>query len=330
MKISSGPRHVGCEPLHYMLYRYLLSSEPSLANLHRGSNMDEITAALSASFQVSNNTNSIYAAHPRQSEYKKKTSNDQHTRRQKYLEFQKQKRVDYKLHARRLAMNDWSDDDEEFEDENETEMEVISHVKPPRRYKDQLMLSEWLVDIPPDFEENWLMMLCPVGRRNLVVAARGSTNNYSKSGYRINTFTSGLPGGNKLSSSGYTLLDCIFSEVDKTFYILDIMCWNQHPVYDCDTEFRFFWLNSKIQEMSNNPNDSYQFKVLPNCKCTKENMNKSLEKGLSKNTDGVLFYHKESFYTFGTTPLVLWLKPDMLPEMLGLKLPEIENNSGME
>lgn len=297
--------------------------------------MDDITEALSASFQVSSNTNSIYAAHPRQSEYKKKTAygSDQDTRRQRFLEIQKQKRVDYKLHARRLAMNEWSDGDDEDEEENaedEIEMEVLSHIKPPRRYKDQLMLSEWLVEIPPDFEENWLMMLCPTGRRNLVVASRGRTNNYTKSGYRMDTFSSGLPGGNKMSSTGYTLLDCIFSEVEKTFYILDIMCWNQHPVYDCDTEFRFFWLSSKIQEMSDIDNSSYKFKVVPSCKCDKETMNKLLQDRLSTSTDGVLFYHKKSFYTFGTTPLVLWLKPDMLPDMLGLKLPELETNNGME
>lgn len=31
----------------------------------------------------------------------------------------------------------------------------------------------------------------------------------------------------------YTILDCIYSEVDRTYYILDVMCWRGHPVYDC-------------------------------------------------------------------------------------------------
>lgn len=30
------------------------------------------------------------------------------------------------------------------------------------------------------------------------------------------------------------MLDCIFSEIDKTFYILDIMCWNDYPVIDSE------------------------------------------------------------------------------------------------
>ncbi|PIO14046.1 hypothetical protein AB205_0050500, partial [Aquarana catesbeiana] len=26
------------------------------------------------------------------------------------------------------------------------------------------------------------------------------------------------------------------------------MCWRGHPVYDCQTDFRFYWLDSKLQE----------------------------------------------------------------------------------
>lgn len=38
----------------------------------------------------------------------------------------------------------------------------------------QLMLSEWMVDIPDDFPSEWLMKPCPVGKRNLIVAAQVS------------------------------------------------------------------------------------------------------------------------------------------------------------
>ena len=34
--------------------------------------------------------------------------------------------------------------------------------------------------------------------------------------------------------------------------------------------------------------------------------------------DGLLFYHKMTHYTFGFTPLVLWLRPFMIPEALGV------------
>ena len=36
----------------------------------------------------------------------------------------------------------------------------------------QLMLSEWLVDVPEDLESQWIVMPCPVGKRCLVVASR--------------------------------------------------------------------------------------------------------------------------------------------------------------
>ncbi len=36
----------------------------------------------------------------------------------------------------------------------------------------QLMLSEWLVDIPADLSSDWLMVVCPVGKRSLVVASK--------------------------------------------------------------------------------------------------------------------------------------------------------------
>lgn len=36
-----------------------------------------------------------------------------------------------------------------------------------------------------------------------------------------------------LVSVDYTILDCIYSEVNQTYYVLDVMCWRGHPFYDC-------------------------------------------------------------------------------------------------
>ena len=46
----------------------------------------------------------------------------------------------------------------------------------------------------------------------------------------------------------YTILDCIYSEVLQTFFVLDLMCWNGHPIYDSETEFRFYWMHAKFDE----------------------------------------------------------------------------------
>ncbi len=36
----------------------------------------------------------------------------------------------------------------------------------------------------------------------------------------------------------------------------------------------------------------------------------------------MLFYHKRAHYTPGRAPLVGWLKPYMIPEILGIPLPQ--------
>ena len=54
-------------------------------------------------------------------------------------------------------------------------------------------------------------------------------------------FPSDLPGGNRQQqgriSTGCAILDTIYSEAQRKFYILDIMMWVD-SYYDCDTEFR--------------------------------------------------------------------------------------------
>ena len=39
--------------------------------------------------------------------------------------------------------------------------------------------------------------------------------------------------------------------------------------------------------------------------------------------DGVLFFHKGTNNICGQTPLVGWLQPYMLPEMLGVPVPDV-------
>ncbi|MBN3307842.1 snurportin-1 [Amia ocellicauda] len=299
--------------------------------------MDDLTKALSGSFSVSQDPNSTAAPHPRLSQYKSKYSVlEQSERRRRFLELQKTKRLNYVNHARRLADDDWTGEDSEEEqgDEKEEEeavegMEVEERKKLPKYYANQLMLSEWLVDIPTDLASEWLMVVCPVGKRSLIVASKGSTAAYTKSGYCVNRFPSLLPGGNRHNSAmgkDYTILDCIFSEVDRTYYILDVMCWRGHPVYDCQTEFRFYWLQSKVQEVENlseiakrNP---FRFVSLQCVPCTVESIQQALAMEYSFKVDGLLFYHRETHYTPGSTPLVGWLRPYMASEILGIEVPE--------
>lgn len=36
--------------------------------------------------------------------------------------------------------------------------------------KKQVMLSEWMFDVPEKFTEEWIMVLCPLGIRTILVA----------------------------------------------------------------------------------------------------------------------------------------------------------------
>uniref|UniRef100_A0A3Q2CSQ1 Snurportin-1 n=1 Tax=Cyprinodon variegatus TaxID=28743 RepID=A0A3Q2CSQ1_CYPVA len=287
--------------------------------------MDDLTAALSSSFAVSKEPNSTAGPHPRLAQYKSKYSVlEQSERRQRFLDLQKTKRLNYVNHARRLADGDWTGADSDGEDhevdrqengegstEDEEAME-IERKKLPKHYANQ---GSGVLQL----------FFCPVATE---LKRSGSTAAYTKSGYCVNRFPSLLPGGNRHNSAmgkDYTILDCIYSEVDRTFYILDVMCWRGHPVYDCPTEFRFYWLQSKVEETDGlseiakrNP---FRFLSLQSTGCTAEAIQKALGAEYSFSVDGLLFYHRQTHYTPGSTPLVGWLRPYMVTDILGMEVP---------
>ena len=193
-------------------------------------------------------------------------------------------------------------------------------------YSNQLMLSEWMIDVPSDFEDSWLMVVCPVGKRCLVISSKGKTKAYSRTGKFMKHFPSHLPGGcHKYQDpyNHYCILDCIFHEVLQTFFVLDIMCWRGHPVYDSDTEFRSFWLHAKISEeqerlSSQTSSNPYKFLPLEHHSCKREAVTQLLSAGWRLEVDGLLFIHKRVHYTTGMSPLAVWLKPHMVPNVLGI------------
>lgn len=198
-------------------------------------------------------------------------------------------------------------------------------------YRNQLMLSEWLTDVPEDFSENWLFTICPVGKRCLVIASYGTTSAYNRMGQLINNFPSLLPGGSgktyRIASRDYSILDCIYHEVLRTFYVLDVMCWHGHPVYDSDTEFRSYWKQTKLHDEGDklskysriNPLTFEDLRYYP---CTVESLSEVLGSKWPVEVDGVLFVHKQAHYRIGRTPLASWLKPSMIPELLKISVSE--------
>jgi snurportin-1 len=177
-----------------------------------------------------------------------------------------------------------------------------------RQYADQLMLSEWMKVLPVDLADAWRFMLCPEGKRCLVVASKGETKAYGRNGTRINCFPSRLPGGarrQRPSARDYCILDCVFDKGAKTFYVLDMMCWGGHEVFDSDCEFRSYWLESKFEEepavMDHGKGNPYAFRPLPLISCTPAAIADAVGKPYPYAVDGLLFYHTQGHYTPGET-----------------------------
>ncbi|KAF9095789.1 hypothetical protein BGX23_012617 [Mortierella sp. AD031] len=121
-------------------------------------------------------------------------------------------------------------------------------------FRDQLMMPEAMTDIPIDLDTSYYIVPLPIGHRCFVISADGKTTARLPSGQLlVSAFESCLPAGSSQyrgnRRSDYCILDCVYSSVTRTFWTIDIMCWRGHPVYECETEFRFWWLRGKLAEI---------------------------------------------------------------------------------
>jgi len=311
-----------------------INPPPPGFNTRTSSNFDDLADAFAGSFTVTNTPNDPNRPHPRFAQFKMKGSTlPQDERRKRLLNLQKQRREDLMNHARGLAMGEFEGDDQDIDDGDEEDMDTseFRQRRMAKSYKKQLMLSEWLVEVPEDLSTHWILILCPEGRRNFVVASNGITKVYSKNGKQVKKFPSNIPGGSRSQKrrNSYSILDCIFSEKEKIFYILDMMCWDGFQYYDCDTEFRMSWVQQKFIENKDQLMDSsrmnpYRFLPLPVYQCTPEAIHGALNTTLpfQDKLDGLLIYHKQVHYMPGYTPLVGWLKGFMVPELLNIQVSE--------
>ena len=120
---------------------------------------------------------------------------------------------------------------------------------PANRIAEVLMTAEWLVDVPADLGRCWYVAPRPAGKRCLVTTGGGATRAQGRGG-RARTFPSALPGGSRLSKGGSAAceLDCIWSETQQTYYVLDCVRWKEQLLVDCPAEFRAYWVATKLAE----------------------------------------------------------------------------------
>ncbi|CRK92760.1 CLUMA_CG006274, isoform B [Clunio marinus] len=191
------------------------------------------------------------------------------------------------------------------------------------RYTNIIMLSEFMISLPEDIE-NFTLIPCPKGVRCSLVTEESKhkkyANLFNKKGKRILNFKTNIPPN--------TILDCIFSMVTNTIYILDIIAYNNHDMSECEAFFRLFWIKSKfLEDELHVLNDGKQLKLelLSNYDFSDPHTIKLVFETYAPfkdgaELDGYLFYHKECLpiegsYTAGETPLVLWLFPFMVNEL---------------
>lgn len=193
---------------------------------------------------------------------------------------------------------------------------VPSAKKKDRRYRNAIMMSEFMEEVPADIASKWSTVVCPVGKRCLIVARMGCTHMYLRNGYMMKMFNTTLPGGDETESNKkMAWLDCIFDEDTSVFYVVDILDWNGFPVVDNERKFRTFWLASKFAELdAPSKRHRFRFEVLPSYECTESGLNEAEECGrrLGPRLDGYLMFHNEGIYERGRTPLCLWLTAAML------------------
>ncbi|CDP12238.1 unnamed protein product [Coffea canephora] len=291
------------------------------------------------------------APHDLRRPFKRPAISDQQRRRDLSLLRQKQNRLDAQRRARCLASSVLSFQSEpkspsqeqshfELELELEIEPDAEEHQGPATTYDvrqasklrgtearrwfaKQLMLPEWMIDVPPNLNTDWYVFARPAGKRCFVVSSNGTTVSRLRNGILLHRFPSALPNGARInnvsrSSQSYCILDCIFHEPDQTYYVIDMVCWAGFSLYECTAEFRFFWLNSKLVEVGvcDTPSTfhKYRFATVPVYNCDQEGLQTAYIGPVPYIKDGLLFYNKHAHYETGNTPLALVWKDENCSE----------------
>lgn len=192
--------------------------------------------------------------------------------------------------------------------------------------KNQIMLSEWLKELPDDIE-NWYIKPCPKGTRVLVIADDGITRVFNKYGAFMRQFHTEFPGDSRNRHNAMTILDCIFVSESNEYFVLDVLAYGNQALTDCEAEFRFFWLESQMHESNVDQiseHHEHPFRIIEKFSCSNELAFNQLFATFpiwpnnQPELDGFLFYHKEASYVHGKTPLVGWLFAFMIPELFSV------------
>jgi snurportin-1 len=203
-------------------------------------------------------------------------SSYQERRRAAALDAQRHARAGAAERARRLALAAAAAAEEEAAEAqpitppHQADADAANHAatpsgaRPPRRpharvdterglWEGQLMLPEWLIDVPSDLGPAWLALPRPEGPRCLLVAGGGTTAARDRAGVLLERLRSGLPGGGApgpARAGAGAVLDAVWHAPTATYYALDVLSWRGQDLGGCTAEFRLHWLRARLAELA--------------------------------------------------------------------------------
>ena len=137
-------------------------------------------------------------------------------------------------------------------EETKRKPEALKDLERRRRFSTSLCLPEWMIEIPPDLNTNWLVMPRPEGKRYILSSKRGRTVLRSVNGYS-KVVKSNLPGSVykyrimmmiSLNYRGNCVLDVILGE--KSVFVMDVIYFNNVDYGESEADSRFFTVTSRV------------------------------------------------------------------------------------
>ena len=137
-------------------------------------------------------------------------------------------------------------------EETKRKPEALKDLERRRRFSSTLCLPEWMIEIPPDLNTNWLVMPRPEGKRYILSSKRGKTILRSINGYS-KVVKSNLPGSVyrcrrmmmiRLNYRGNCVFDVILS--DNSVFVMDVIYFNNVDYGESEADSRLFTVTSRV------------------------------------------------------------------------------------
>jgi len=200
------------------------------------------------------------------------------------------------------------DEYQELEMDVTTATRLFAKCKPKKEkaefnLQDYLTSPESMLEVPVDLASSWSCMARPFGKRCLLSSScRGMAVSKTLDGNILHTFASDLPRD--------CVLDCVFSEEQDAYIVCDLLKWKGADQRLTTREFRCYWLQTKLSEIDvsrvTSTNEcAIRSGLFYSCADRQSLMTAYEQAQVAHNQAGLLFFHNESDYERGLTPLVL-------------------------